>query len=90
MFKPRNLDEIRSKTTEKVTAVQKYNEKYFNKRHREPVNSKKGDYIMLRNFDSMAGMSRKLIPQFKGPYIVKKVLRNDRYLIVDIEGFQNT
>jgi len=45
---------------------------------------------MLRNFDSMAGMSRKLIPQFKGPYVFKKILRNDRYLIADIEGFQNT
>jgi len=60
--KPRNLDEIRNKAAEKVTAVQKYNEKYFNKRHKEPNNYKEGDYIMLRNFDSTAEMSKKLIP----------------------------
>jgi len=44
---------------------------------------------MLHNF-STAGMFRKLIPQFKGPYVVKKILRNNRYLISDIERFQNT
>lgn len=45
---------------------------------------------MLRNFDTTIGASKKLIPQFKGPYIVKKVFSNDRYLITDIEEFQNT
>jgi len=45
---------------------------------------------MIRNFDSTPGVSKKLIPVFKGPYEVSKVLRNNRYLIADIDGFQNT
>jgi len=88
--KPRDLNEIRNRAAEKVTAAQKYNETYFNKRHKEPINYKEGDYIMFRNFDSTAGISKKLIPQFKGPYTIKKVLRNHRYVISDIQGFQNT
>jgi hypothetical protein len=89
-IKPRDFTEIRDKAVENVTAAQEYNEKYFNKRHKHPTNYKEGDYVMLRNFDSTSGVSKKMIPVFKGPYIVKKVLRNDRYLIGDIEGFQNT
>lgn len=88
--KSKDLVEVRKKAADKITAAQAYNEKYFNKRHKEPTSYKEGDYVMIRNFDSTAGSSKKLIPQFKGPYIVKTVLRNNRYLISDIEGFQNT
>jgi len=42
---------------------------------------------MIRNFGPSMG---KLTPQFKGPYEVVKVFRNDRYLVSDLEGFQNT
>lgn len=35
-------------------------------------------------------MNKKLLNKYKGPYIIKKVLENDRYFITDIEGFQNT
>lgn len=35
-------------------------------------------------------VNKKYIPKFKGPYKVKKVLGNERYLIIDIEGFQIT
>lgn len=45
---------------------------------------------MVTNFDSHAGISRKLIPKFRGPYRVSKVLRNDRYLLEDVENFQQS
>ncbi|KAF0717029.1 Uncharacterized protein FWK35_00037597 [Aphis craccivora] len=31
-----------------------------------------------------------LIPKFRGPYVVRKVLDRDRYIVGDIEGFQLT
>jgi len=34
------------------------------------------------------GVARQLIPKHKGPYVIDKVLRNDRYLIKDVEGFK--
>lgn len=49
-----------------------------------------GDTVMIKNFDSTPGVSKKLIPAFKGPYRVEKTLRNNRYLIADVDGFQNT
>lgn len=49
-----------------------------------------GDLILIRNFDSTIGVFKKLISQFKGPYKITKCLRNNRYVIADIERFQNT
>jgi len=45
---------------------------------------------MIRNFDSNVSTSKKLAPSFKGPYCVKRALRNNRYLLSDVDGFLNT
>jgi len=45
---------------------------------------------MIKNFASHVGVSKKLIPKCKGPYRVTKVLRNDRYVLEDVEGFQQS
>lgn len=45
---------------------------------------------MIRNIDTTPGNNRKLIPKLKGPYLVKKVLDYDKYVIEDIEGYQLT
>lgn len=86
----RNLVDLRAKSAEKIASCQEYNRKYFNRRHKKPTEYQKGDYVLLRNFDSSANLSKKLIPQYKGPYVIVKTLRNDRYLVADISGFQNT
>jgi len=49
-----------------------------------------GDYIMVRNVDTTPGTCKKLLPKFKGPYKVEKILPHDRYVISDIEGHQVT
>jgi len=43
---------------------------------------------MVNNFDSSVVVARKLLPKHMGPYVIDKVLRNDKYLIKDVEGFQ--
>lgn len=85
-----DLKQIREKSAEKIVAFQKYNKSYFDKKHKCPIQYKEGDYVMLRNFDVTVGASKKLIPRYKGPYIIVKPLRNDRYLVSDVPGFQNT
>ena len=45
---------------------------------------------MISNFDSTPGAPKKLMPVSKGSYEVFKVLRNDRYVIKDVENFQVT
>lgn len=88
--KCRTLDEIRSKAAQAENKVQKYNEQYVNSKRKPSIKYVSGDYVMVTNFDSHAGISRKLIPKFRGPYRVSKVLRNDRYLLEDVENFQQS
>jgi len=43
---------------------------------------------MVKHFESTVGVARKLIPKNKGPYVIAKVLRSDRFLLNDVEGFK--
>ncbi|EZA55635.1 hypothetical protein X777_04327 [Ooceraea biroi] len=45
---------------------------------------------MIRNYETTPGVSKKLVPKFRGPYEIKKTLGNDRYVVCDPPGFQNT
>lgn len=45
---------------------------------------------MIKNVDTTPGVNKKHIPKFKGPYEIKKVLPNDRYVIQDIPGSRVT
>ena len=45
---------------------------------------------MILNGDSTSGASKKLVPVSKGPHEIIKVLRNDRYVIKDVENFKVT
>jgi len=49
-----------------------------------------GNLVLIQNFDNTPGVSKKLIPQFKEPYKVIKCMRNNRYVIADVEECQNT
>jgi len=53
-----------------------------------PSNNKVGDYVEIRNIETTTGINKKLVPMFKGPYVVKKALDRDRYVVADIDGFQ--
>lgn len=86
----RDLEQIRTDAAMKIEKSQSYNKEYFDKKHKEPRKYETGDFIMVKNFDTTTGVSKKLIPRYKGPYEVIKALRNDRYVIKDIENFQVT
>jgi transposase InsO family protein len=45
-----------------------------------------GDMVLVENDLTATGGSRKLMPRFKGPYMVTRVLGNDRYEIQDVPG----
>lgn len=49
-----------------------------------------GDYVLMKDTCAKSGISLKLKPNYKGPYVVKKTLGNNRYVIVDIPGFNLT
>ncbi|CAK9832604.1 hypothetical protein ANTRET_LOCUS9401 [Anthophora retusa] len=86
----RNLETIRGKAVDNIAKQQEENEKCYNNKRKEALIYNEGDYVMIRNIDTSAGVNKKLLPKFKGPYRVKKAPDRDRYVIEDIDGFQIT
>ncbi|XP_018395908.1 PREDICTED: uncharacterized protein LOC108774330 [Cyphomyrmex costatus] len=86
----RNLEEIRDRAVEKNEKVQAQNECRYNLRRKSAREYKVGDYVEIRNVETTPGINKKLIPKFKGPYVIKAVLDYDRYIVTDIDGFQLT
>lgn len=84
----RDLEQIRNKAHTNIEKSQLENEKKYNLRRRS---YKVGDYyVEIRNIDTTSGINKKLMPKFKGSYVVKTVLDNDRFIITDVERFQLT
>lgn len=47
-----------------------------------------GDQVVISNHVVASGVNKKLLPKFKALYVITKVFDNDRYVVNDIEGFQ--
>ena len=86
----RNLVEIRQAASENIIKCQDNNKRNYDSHHKQPTVYKIGDYVMVKNVDCTPGANKKLIPTFKGPYVVKQILDHDRYIVKDILGFQIT
>lgn len=69
-YKSRELDKMRNEASEKIINSQKYNEKYFNNTHKKPLNYQ-GNYVILQNFDTIHGMSKKF-HNTKGRILLRK------------------
>ena len=86
----RNLETLRARASKKIEKNQEYNKKYADKKRKNSSKYELNDYVMIKNFDNTQGVSPKQRPKFKGPYVIIKVLRNNRYLVADIPGYQIT
>lgn len=86
----RDLESLRKSAFEKIQKEQIENKRYYDQKHKEARCSKEGDYVMIRNVDTSVGVNKKLIPKYKGPYVVKRVLDFDRYVVANVKGFQLT
>jgi hypothetical protein len=86
----RDFSEIRNLASENIQKLQNYNQTVHDKNKKEARKYRENYFVMIMNTDVTPGVNKKCIPKFRGPYIVKKVLPNDRYLIEDIDGFQHT
>jgi len=69
---------------------QLHNKAYHDFKKQVATKYKVDDYVIVRNVDTTPGTCKKLIPKFKGPYKISKILPHDRYVISDIEGHQVT
>jgi hypothetical protein len=75
----RRIEKKQAETTHRFTTKYRPARKYI-----------VGDYVVIRNVDNTPGCNKKFIPTFRGPYVVHKVLGNDRYVIRDVENCQRT
>ena len=85
-----DVEEMRYSAAENIRKNQKYNEVVFNKKHKIPKTYAEGEKVMITNVDTTIGVNKKLVPKYRGPYQVKKIIGNDRYLLTDVPGFQVT
>jgi len=82
----RDLIRLRKRAAEKIEKSQKYTKEYFDRRRKRARIYKESDYVMIKNIETRKGISRKIILEFKGPYEVARVLRNDQYVIKDVSN----
>ncbi|XP_017470367.1 PREDICTED: uncharacterized protein LOC108362045 [Rhagoletis zephyria] len=85
-------DSIADKREKALQCMQKQREKWkkrFDAKHRKPMVYQVDDLVVIENDLQATGESRKLDIRYRGPYVVTKVLGNDRYLIEDIDGMQH-
>lgn len=88
------VDEIELPKYEEIAqAIDKEKIKWkarFDKRHNKPTQYTENDMVLVENVAPSTGESRKLEPKYRGPYMVKRVLGSDRYVITDIPDMQRT
>jgi len=70
--------------------VRSYNKSYSDVHSQNPTQYQEGDYVLVRDTRATVGESAKLKLKYKGPYMIKKTLRNNRYVVTDIPGFNLT
>jgi hypothetical protein len=90
---PETEEMLLDRRAEAVKAIEKAQEKQklrFDGKRKTPRIYVEGELVLVLREAIACGQSRKLAPKYKGPYLVKKVLANDRYLIVDIPGAERT
>ncbi|KAJ8958076.1 hypothetical protein NQ314_006461 [Rhamnusium bicolor] len=87
--KSENVQQIRDKISTKIREEQTKSKVRFDAKRKDAPKYKEGQQVLvLKNVGSNDGRSRKLLPKYDGPFIVKKVLQHDRYYIEDLPGAQ--
>ncbi|KAK9754427.1 hypothetical protein QE152_g1213 [Popillia japonica] len=81
-----DLEVLRAEAQRKNLQVQTYNKQYYDKTRKTPRVYEQEDFVMVKNVDTTPGVNKKLLPKYRGPYAIKRVLDKDRYLITDIDG----
>jgi len=70
--------------------MQEYNKQQYDKRHKKCTSYQEGDLVMVWVTQSKPGVNKKLTPKYKGPYQIKKILKKNRFVVVDIPGYPLT
>ncbi|CAD7085358.1 unnamed protein product [Hermetia illucens] len=83
-----SIDIQRERATKAIEAEQAKWKQRFDRQRKKPSQYQEGDLVVITNVAPSTEFSRKLEPRYRGPYVISKVLRFDRYIVEDIEGLQ--
>lgn len=82
--------QTREEANRNIMEAQKKSKEAYDKKRKKPRVYKVGDLVGIEKFEPNPGNSRKLMPPYAGPMVVKKVLPNDRYMVCDMDGSHRT
>ncbi|KAG6462530.1 hypothetical protein O3G_MSEX013320 [Manduca sexta] len=84
LSKEEHIESMRADARKRIELNQEKAKDRFDKRRKTVTEYKVGDLVrVIRNIVGGSGKSKKLESKCQGPYRIKSVLPNDRYLIVD-------
>lgn len=86
----RDLNAIRSVAAGAIAQKQAYSEQRAAESSVPVREYEVGDFVVITNVDVSVGKNKKLIPKYRGPYEVYKVIGHDRYAIRDVNNCQLT
>lgn len=79
-----NLDDMRASAGELIKTQQNKDKTRYDRYRKMGIRFKEGDLVrVIRAATGIEGQSKKLEPKCKGPYRIKKVLPNDRFVVED-------
>lgn len=82
-----NLKKTRKEVKEVIEVKQKEQKSRFDKKRSKGRKYVEGEQVLVRTtLGTNQGQSRKLLPKYSGPYVITKVLDNDRFAIEDAKG----
>lgn len=79
-----DLLQVRNEVAGKIKRAQEANKRRFDNKRKPSERYKIGDLIVVEKCGRSDGASAKLKPKFCGPMVVKDILPNDRYRVVDM------
>ena len=86
----RDLELCRQEAADSIVKSQENNLKYFNEKSKPPKTYAEGDFVVIRHLDTTVGKNKKFVEKYRGPYVIHKVLSNDRYIVRDVDNCQIT
>ncbi|KYN05598.1 hypothetical protein ALC62_03469 [Cyphomyrmex costatus] len=72
---------------EATNNIKQYNKTYYDKRYKIPSKYEVGDFVEIRDTVIKPGECAKFKAEYKGPYLIDKILSNNRYVVKDVPGF---
>lgn len=83
-----DVEQLRREAGQNIKKSQEYSQKWYLENSKGAPQYCVDDIVFISNVDTTIGKNKKLIPKFKGPYRIDKVLPNDRYVVKDVETVQ--